>query len=136
VEECPFTMSAPRILVVDDDQDSRNLLSEFLVANGYAVKTVEDGVAAREELSRTGGYQVIIADLRMPKESGLELLRNLRRQKSEHAIILMSSFISQAERKQAQELGAQALLDKPFRLTDLLAAVVEVAPNKPIPISP
>jgi DNA-binding response OmpR family regulator len=129
-------MSAPRILVVDDDQDSRNLLSEFLVANGYAVKTVEDGVAAREELSRTGGYQVIIADLRMPKESGLELLRNLRRQKSEHAIILMSSFISQAERKQAQELGAQALLDKPFRLTDLLAAVVEVAPNKPIPISP
>jgi DNA-binding response OmpR family regulator len=136
VEDCPFSMSAPRILVVDDDQDSRNLLSEFLVANGYAVKTVEDGVAAREELSRTGGYQVIIADLRMPKESGLELLRNLRRQKSEHAIILMSSFISQAERKQAQELGAQALLDKPFRLTDLLAAVVEVAPNKPIPISP
>jgi len=129
-------MSASRILVVDDDQDSRNLLSEFLAANGYTVKTVEDGAAAREELSRAGGYQVIIADLRMPNESGLELLRNLHRQKSEYAIILMSSFISQAERKQAQELGAHALLEKPFRLADLLATVEEVAPKKPIPISP
>jgi DNA-binding response OmpR family regulator len=129
-------MSAPSILVVDDDQDSRNLLSEFLSANGYRVKTVEDGAAAREELSRAEGYQVVIADLRMPKESGLELLRNLHRQESRQAIILMSSFISQAERKQAQELGAHALLEKPFRLTDLLAAVEEVAPKKPIPISP
>jgi DNA-binding response OmpR family regulator len=129
-------MMLPRILVVDDDQDSRNLLSEFLAANGYAVAAAGDGAEAREELSRADGYQVVLADLRMPKESGLELLRHLRRQKSQHAIILMSSFISQAERKQAQELGAHALLEKPFRLADLLAAVEEVAPKKPIPISP
>jgi DNA-binding response OmpR family regulator len=126
----------PRILVVDDDQDSRNLLSEFLAANGYAVAAVGDGTAAREELSRAEEYQLIIADLRMPKESGLELLRNLRRQKSQYAIILMSSFISQGEQWQAKELGAHAFLEKPFRLADLLAAVEEVAPRKPIPISP
>jgi CheY-like chemotaxis protein len=129
-------MSMSRILVVDDDQDSRNLLSEFLAANGYAVAAVGDGTAAREELSRAKEYQVIIADLRMPKESGLELLRNLGRQKSRYAIILMSSFISQAERQQAQELGARTLLEKPFRLTDLLAAIEEVAPKKAVPISP
>jgi DNA-binding response OmpR family regulator len=129
-------MSAARILVVDDDQDSRNLLSEFLAANGYAVAAVGDGTAARQELSRTEEYQVIVADLRMPKESGLELLRNLRGQISQYAIILMSSFISQAERQQARELGARALLEKPFRLTDLLAAIEEVAPKKPVPISP
>ena len=129
-------MSAARILVVDDDQDSRNLLSEFLAANGYAVAAVGDGTAARQELSRAEEYQVIVADLRMPKESGLELLRNLRGQISQYAIILMSSFISQAERQQARELGARALLEKPFRLTDLLAAIEEVAPKKPVPISP
>jgi DNA-binding response OmpR family regulator len=129
-------MGAPRILVVDDDQDSRNLLSEFLAANGYLVKTFADGAAAREELSRAEEFHVVIADLRMPKESGLELLRNLRRQKSSHAIILMSSFISQVEREQAQELGVRALLEKPFRLTELLAAVEEVVPKKAIPISP
>ena len=129
-------MSAPKILVVDDDPDSRNLLSEFLAANGYEVEAVGDGAAAREELTRRDGYQVVIADLRMPNESGLELLRNLRRQDSKHAIILMSSFISQAEKRQAEELGAHALLDKPFRLTDLLHIVEEVAPKKPVPISP
>jgi DNA-binding response OmpR family regulator len=72
----------------------------------------------------------------MPKESGLELLRYLRHQKSDHAIILMSSFISEAERRQAQELGARALLDKPFRLMDLLHTVEEIAPTKPVAISP
>jgi CheY-like chemotaxis protein len=129
-------MNVPKILVVDDDADSRNLLSEFLAANGYAVEAVGDGAAAREELTRVSGYRVVIADLRMPKESGLELLRYLRHQKSDHAIILMSSFISEAERRQAQELGARALLDKPFRLMDLLHTVEEIAPKKPVAISP
>lgn len=116
-------MSAPKVLVVDDDQESRNLLSEVLQANGYAVGTVADGMAAREELRRDDGYVIVIADLRMPKENGLELLRYLQRQKSKQAIIVMSSFFSGAERRQAQELGAQALLEKPFRLAELLRVV-------------
>jgi len=129
-------LAATRILIADDDQESRNLLSEFLQANGYHVQAVNDGVAAREELQRDGGYQVLIADLRMPRETGLELLRNLRQQKHQHAIILMSSFISDTERQMAQELGAQALLDKPFRLVELLRVVEELVQHKAIPISP
>ena len=129
-------MRAPKILIVDDDQESRNLLSEVLQANGYAVEAVADGVAARAELRRDDGYVVVIADLRMPKETGLELLRNLRQEKSKQAIILMSSFISGAERKLARELGAHALLEKPFRLTDLLRVVGELACPKPVTILP
>ena len=126
----------PKVLIVDDDPESRNLLSEFLAANGYAVGTVGDGAAARSELGRVKDYQVVVADLRMPNESGLDLLRKLHLQKSKCAIILMSSFISQEEKKEAQALGAHALLEKPFRLTDLLQKVEEVAPRKPITISP
>jgi DNA-binding response OmpR family regulator len=126
----------PKVLIVDDDPESRNLLSEFLAANGYAVGTVGDGAAARAELGQVEDYQVIVADLRMPNESGLDLLRKLYLQKFKGAIILMSSFISQEERKEAQALGAHALLEKPFRLTDLLQKVEEVAPRKPITISP
>lgn len=127
---------APKVLIVDDDPESRNLLSEFLAANGYAVGTVGDGAAARAELGRVQDYQVIVADLRMPNESGLDLLRKLYLQKFKCAIILMSSFISQEEKKEAQALGVYALLEKPFRLTDLLHKVEEVAPRKPITISP
>ena len=126
----------PKVLIVDDDPESRNLLSEFLAANGYAVGTVGDGAAARAELGRVKDYQVIVADLRMPNETGLDLLRKLYLQKFKCAIILMSSFISQEEKKEAQALGVYALLEKPFRLTDLLHKVEEVAPRKPITISP
>jgi len=116
----------PKVLVVDDDEESRHLLCEVLEANGYAVDAVADGFAAREALARDGRYGIVIADLRMPKETGLELMRNLRKQNLKHQIILMSSFISGAERKLARELGAYALLEKPFRLSDLLERVAEL----------
>src|ERR1035438_4556158 len=80
-----------KILVVDDDQESRELLCEFLAANGYAVLAVADAGAAHDVLNGDGEYRVVIADLRMPNESGLELLRKLRQQNSQYQIILMSS---------------------------------------------
>ena len=125
-----------RILVVDDDLESRDLLREVLEANGYPqVEAVADGLAAREALARDGDCPIIIADLHMPNESGLDLLRNLRKQNAKPQIILMSSYFSAAERKSARDLGAFALLDKPFRLSDLLQAVSQLAERNPIGIS-
>lgn len=125
----------PKILIVDDDEESRHLLCEVLEANGYPVDAVGDGLAAREVLNRDGEYHIVIADLRMPRETGLELIRNLRRENSKHDIILMSSFLSGADKKLARELGAHALLEKPFRLSDLLTKVGELVNKNPIGIS-
>jgi two-component system OmpR family response regulator len=126
-----------RILVVDDDPESRDLLAEVLQANGYPqVEAVADGLAAREALARDDDCRIIIADLHMPNESGLDLLRNLRKQNAKHEIVLMSSFISAAERKLARDLGAYALLDKPFRLSELLQVVSELTTKNPVGISP
>ena len=116
-----------KILVVDDDQESRNLLCEVLEASGYAPHAVANGLAAREVLSRDGEYRIVIADLQMPQESGLELLRKLRQQNSKYGIILMSSFMSGGEKKAARALGAHALLEKPFQLSELLQTVAELA---------
>lgn len=124
-----------KILVVDDDQESRELLCEVLEANGYAPHAVPDGLAAREVLSRDREYRIVIADLQMPQESGLELLRKLRQQHSKHEIILMSSFMSGAEKEAAKALGVHALLDKPFQLTELLQTVAELAAQNSIEIS-
>jgi len=125
-----------RILVVDDDPESRDLLCEVLEANGYLqVEAVGDGLAAREALARDDDCPIIIADLHMPKESGLDLLRNLRKQNAKHQIVLMSSFISTTERKLARDLGAYALLDKPFRLSELLQVVSQLTERNPIGIS-
>ena len=125
-----------RILVVDDDPESRDLLCEVLEANGYLqVEAVADGLAAREALARDDDCPIIIADLHMPNESGLDLLRNLRKQNAKHQMVLMSSFISTTERKLARDLGAYALLDKPFRLSQLLQVVSQLTERNPIGIS-
>jgi len=131
-----MSKAAPKVLVADDDEDSRRLLCEVLEANGYEVGAVSDGRAARETLNRDGGYGIVIADLRMPNESGLELIQNLRKQNLNCHFILMSSFISDPEMELAKELGAHALLEKPFRLSDLLDRVAELVSKNTIGISP
>ncbi|MGH9430968.1 MAG: response regulator [Terriglobia bacterium] len=123
-----------KVLVVDDDQESRELVAEVLTSNGYEVGVVEDTMAAQRALDDSE-YQIVIADLQMPNENGLELLQHLRRQKTKHELILMSSFISAAERKTALGLGVGALLEKPFRLSELLQAVAELASKSSIGIS-
>jgi CheY-like chemotaxis protein len=123
-----------KILVVDDDSESRNLLCEVLEANGYAPHSVADGMAAREVLSRDPDYRIVIADLQMPRESGLELLRKLRQESSKHAVILMSSFMSGAEIRSAKALGVQALLDKPLQIKDLLETVAALAARTSVTI--
>jgi CheY-like chemotaxis protein len=127
-------MSAPKVLIVDDDPESRELIREVLQANGYVVEAVDGGPAALRVVRGDGDYRIVIADLRMPEESGLELLRNLRQQKFKHDMILMSSFISGPERIVAEELGAHALLEKPFRFSELIQIVAELANKNAIRI--
>ncbi len=119
-------MEEKKVLVVDDDEESRELLCEVLSGNGYSVQAVGDVTTALRELGRDEQYALVIADLRMPDGTGLELLRDLRRQKFEPALVLMSSFISDSERNLALQLGAQALLEKPFRLSEMLQVVAEL----------
>ncbi len=129
-------MTSSKVLVVDDDSESRGLICEVLESNGYSVASVADGAAARDILEKDGDFRVVIADLRMPIENGLDLIRNLREKNNRHEFILMSSFISAAERKSAERLGVRALLDKPFRLSELLQSVSELVGKKPIEITP
>jgi DNA-binding response OmpR family regulator len=124
-----------KVLIVDDDQESRDLLCEFLESNGYVPHGVPDGLAAREVLRLDADYRIVIADLQMPRESGLELLRKLRQGNTKYDVILMSSFMSGAEKKAARELGVHALLDKPFQLAELLQTVAGLAAQNSAGIS-
>jgi two-component system, OmpR family, response regulator len=123
-----------KILIVDDDSGSRDLLTEVLASNGYAVLAVADGATARRELARDGEYRIVIADLRLPDASGLDLLRELNARESAQDLILMSSFLSPTDRQQATDLGARALLEKPFRLTELLGVVSDLAERRSVSV--
>ena len=124
-----------KVLVVDDDKESRDLLFEVLTTNGYSVGVVENTAAARSLLETDHSYRIIIADLRMPDGTGLDLVEELRRGSSKHEIILMSSFISGTEREIALDLGVDALLEKPFQLSELLELVAGLDGKKSLEIS-
>ena len=118
-----------KILILDDDQESRELLTEVLAGSGYQPIAVGGGAAAREVLRRQPDCRIILADLQMPEESGLDFLRSLRKENLKHDVILMSSFISREEARAAWALGVHALIDKPFPLERLLQVVAELAPQ-------
>ncbi len=104
------------ILVVDDDPEVRELVSEYLREFGYNVLEADNGNAALGVLGRNKVLHLIITDIRMPEMSGLELAEMVARQDRDLKIIFMSGYF-------APQPITQRFLRKPFRLADLEAAV-------------
>jgi len=114
----------PSIIVVDDDEDIRDTLREYLLVNGLDVTTVADGVSFKEEI-RSKSYDLAILDLRLPGEDGLSLCRHVRDTGSMGVIMLTGSAES-VDRVVGLELGADDYVAKPFDLRELLARVRSV----------
>ncbi len=113
------TNGIPTILVVDDDPALRELLTEYLGANGFQVESVGDGGAMRAALAR-GMPDAIVLDLMLPGEDGLALTRALRTQ-SAVPILMLSARGEEVDRVIGLEVGADDYLAKPFGPRELLA---------------
>lgn len=110
----------PKVLIVDDDADVREVLSHVLESRGFSCWTVEDGQDALECL-RAAEVDLIVTDYRMPTMDGLELLRRLAESPLEKIPIILLSADSTADlRREALQLGAYALMHKPFNTPDLV----------------
>jgi CheY-like chemotaxis protein len=113
------------ILLVDDDNQLRSMLSQVLSRAGYEVQTAGDGYEA-SNLYRSHPTDLIITDLIMPEKEGLEMIRELRRDYPMAKIIAMSG----GGRNRAidclavaRALGAQRVLKKPFSHSEILEAI-------------
>ena len=112
--------SAPvRILVVDDDPALRDLLSDYLTANGFVVDAVNDGVEMLARLAQSMP-DAIVLDLMLPGEDGLSLARGLRKT-SDVPILMLSARGEEIDRVVGLEVGADDYLAKPFSPRELLA---------------
>ena len=130
----PMTGELPHILVVDDDTRLRELLRKYLSENGFWVTTAADAAEARARLSSLA-FDLIILDLMMPGENGLELTTSLRRE-STVPIIMLTAMGEADDRIAGLERGADDYLAKPFEPRELVLRIRTVLRRVPAPPEP
>jgi DNA-binding response OmpR family regulator len=111
-----------RVLVAEDDEGLRSVLERGLRENGYAVDTAADGEQALRYLD-TYEYEVAILDWRMPKVSGLEVIRRLRLRGAALPVLMLTARDAPSDRVAGLDEGADDYLVKPFDFSELLARV-------------
>src|SRR6266571_3218225 len=125
---------APHLLVVDDDRRIRDLLSRFLLAEGYRVTTAETAADARAKLEGLR-FDLLILDVMMPGETGFNLAHDLRTS-SNVPIIMLTARVEAQSRIEGLAIGADDYLGKPFEPRELslrIAGILRRARPAPTP---
>lgn len=116
-----------RILIVEDTRLMRDSLVDVLGAAGHEVVTADNGVQACEIVAGGTAFDVIITDIIMPEMDGIQAILEIQSMQPEARIIAISGGSARMEKAQgletARRLGAVAVLEKPFEVDTLLAAV-------------
>src|SRR5438132_528375 len=108
-----------RVLIADDEESIRHVLTELLEERGYEVRAVTDGEEAMREVAARD-YDALVTDVRMPKMNGLDLVRAAQTTSPETTIIVMSAYGSHDLAIEAMKAGAYDYLGKPFRPDEVL----------------
>lgn len=122
------------ILVVDDDQEVREFLKDFLEGEGYSVTLLSDPTAAVASL-KENQYHLIILDLMMPELNGMDLLAQIRQTDDDVAIIILTGHPSLETATTSIELEVSAYIRKPFTPQEFRDAIERIAKKKGLHLS-
>jgi two-component system, OmpR family, phosphate regulon response regulator OmpR len=114
----PLADSAPHILIVDDDKRIRDLLAQYLSAHNFRVTTASDAATARATM-RGLTFDLLILDVMMPGESGLEFARSVRETMTT-PILMLTARADADQRIEGLETGVDDYMPKPFEARELL----------------
>src|SRR5690349_17226918 len=106
------------ILIVDDEQSYRQLLSLVFEPDGHVIRTASNGLEALDVL-QAEPVDVIISDVKMPDMDGIEMLRAVRETLPDLGVIFMTAFASVETAREAFKLGADDFIQKPFDVEEL-----------------
>ena len=108
-----------KVLIIDDDEELCDLVSEYLTVEGFETECVHDGETGLKQAG-SGDYDLTILDVMLPKMNGFDVLRNLR-EKSDVPVLMLTARGDDMERIVGLEIGADDYLPKPFNPRELVA---------------
>jgi DNA-binding response OmpR family regulator len=115
-------MHAMRLLLIEDERKVADIVARGLRAESYAVDVAPDG-AKGWEMASTADYDAIILDLMLPRLSGTEVLRRLRKEGGKAAVLVLTARDATSDKVENFEAGADDYLTKPFAFAELLVRV-------------
>jgi len=117
--------NSQHILVVEDDRETRELVTRYLSGRGFRVTAVRNGVEMRQAMEG-GSFALLLLDLMLPGEDGLSICRKLRAVQATIPIIMLTALGEEADRIVGLESGADDYLPKPFSPRELVARITAV----------
>lgn len=114
-----------KILVVDDEEALRTVLSSELEGEGYQVNTAADGDEAIKIIG-TQQFHLILLDIKMPNVDGFEVLKFVKQHQPATKVIMLTGFADLKNAIESKKLGAEDFVSKPYDLVDLLTTVERV----------
>ena len=114
----------PRVLIADDEDSMRSLVSRAIAMDGHETVTAEDGAEALEILMREdGAFDLLLTDIKMPVMDGIALALSAARDFPDLTILLMTGFADQRERASGLNAIVHDVVTKPFSVMDIRNAV-------------
>lgn len=113
------------ILVVDDEDALRSVLTNELTSEGYEVRNAGDGDEAITELQKVG-YDLVLLDIKMPRVNGFEVLKFIKDQQPKTKVVMLTGFADLKNAIESKKLGADDFVSKPYDLVDLLTTIERV----------
>ncbi|MDZ7666867.1 MAG: response regulator [Desulfotignum sp.] len=118
-----------KVLLVDDEKDFLDIMSERMEARGMTVKTADSADQALKILEKES-FDAIVMDFKMPGMDGIQALKNIKTQKPELQIILLTGYATVEKTVEAMKIGATDLLEKPADLEALAARIKQAKAEK------
>ena len=126
-EGIPESMAAETrsVLIVDDDAQIRSLLGDLLKENAYETRNAKTAAEAGTQIAKQRP-DLVMMDIKLPDQDGLDLLKSIKREYPELDVIVMTAFGGSSSAIKAMEHGAYDYVTKPFEMDDLLATLRRV----------
>lgn len=118
-------MGSKKILVVDDEEILRMLITDTLEFEGYTIEEAEDGRQGYEKIT-SNRYDLILLDYMMPHLTGMEVLEKMQSLALEVPVIMLTAKAQQADREMAHSYGANYFMPKPFSPAELVTLVNQI----------